>query len=72
MPGRIMKRRFRPGLVPTLVFFPLLYLLIRLGVWQLHRADEKQHIIDHYEQMAQLPPLSQLPAADGARASRGR
>lgn len=41
-------RRFRPGLVPTLVVLALLPGLIALGCWQLRRADEKRALVDAY------------------------
>lgn len=56
-----MKRRFRPGLVPTLFFLVLFPLFLRLGVWQLDRAEEKRQIVEHYEQMALMEPLQFLP-----------
>jgi surfeit locus 1 family protein len=62
-----MKRRFRPGLIPTLVFIPLLLVLLRLGVWQLDRAEEKQQVLDHYRAMAELSPLKSLPGRDAER-----
>ncbi len=37
-------RVFAPKLVPTLVFLVLLPVLLRLGVWQLDRAQEKRDI----------------------------
>lgn len=39
--GDAMKR-FRPGLVPTLVVAALLPLLVSLGFWQLSRGAEKE------------------------------
>lgn len=41
---------FRPGLYPTLAFVLLFPLLISLGIWQLHRAAEKQALITAREQ----------------------
>jgi surfeit locus 1 family protein len=41
--------RFRPQLVPTLVFLPGLALCIALGVWQLHRLDWKADLIQRME-----------------------
>ena len=35
-------RRFRPGLLPTLVVLTLLPLLLGLGFWQLQRAEDKR------------------------------
>ncbi len=35
-------KRFRPGLVPTLMVAMLLPLLVSLGFWQLSRGAEKK------------------------------
>lgn len=64
-----MKRKFRPGLVPTLIFIPLLLVLLRLGIWQLDRAEEKQQVLDHFQHMAQMPALSLLPDKSSQRNS---
>jgi len=50
---------FRPALVPGIIVLCLLPLLIALGIWQLHRADEKkallqQHSQHSYDQRLQL------------------
>ena len=42
-------RRFAPSLIPTLAFLLLLPLLLRLGVWQLDRAQEKRDLIASLE-----------------------
>lgn len=39
---------FRPSWVPSLFAVCLLGLLISLGVWQLKRGTEKQHIVDEF------------------------
>lgn len=59
-----MQRHFRPGLIPTLVFIPLLFLLLRLGFWQLDRAEEKQQVLSHFQAMAKMPPLELMPHSD--------
>ncbi len=41
---RLGSRVFRPKWLPTLCVLPLLGLLLWLGAWQLHRADEKQSL----------------------------
>lgn len=51
-------RRFRPGLLPTLVVAALLPLLLGLGCWQLQRAGEKRELL------AEQAARSQAPAAD--------
>jgi surfeit locus 1 family protein len=42
---RIGKYQFSPGLIVTLVTLVLLAILIRLGIWQLDRAEEKRQIL---------------------------
>jgi surfeit locus 1 family protein len=49
---------FTPKLVPTLLFLLLLPLLIKLGIWQLHRGAYKQRIIDNFNARGQEAPLS--------------
>jgi len=51
----ISSRRFKPGLVPTLVTLVLLPIFIRLGYWQLDRADQKRVIQTNYAQRSDLP-----------------
>jgi len=48
-------RRFRPGLVPTLVTLVLLPIFILLGFWQLDRAEQKRDLQRDYEQRIDLP-----------------
>ena len=59
---RIGNRVFRPGLIPTIVFLLILPVLLRLGFWQLDRAEEKRQLLAVYQQQADLPaiPLSKL------------
>jgi len=54
---RIGKFRFRPGLWPTLATVLLFPLLVGLGVWQLHRAEWKQGLIDADAMRAGLPAV---------------
>lgn len=51
------RRRFRPGLWPTLATLILFPLFIRLGFWQLDRAQIKHHMVDAFEQRVALPDL---------------
>jgi len=55
---------FKPKLVPTLATIVLLPCLISLGLWQLHRAEQKRQLLNMYEtrlhQTAQ--PIEQLNA----------
>lgn len=52
-----VKRRFKPGLVPSLVVVLLFPILVRLGFWQIDRAAEKEHIQELFEQRTELPPV---------------
>lgn len=51
-------RHFQPSLIPTLGFIILLPALLRLGVWQLDRAQEKRDIISQLESKVEAPPVS--------------
>lgn len=53
-----MIRRFRPALVPTLVFLLLLPLLLYLGSWQLQRAEEKRELQARYDARASEEPIT--------------
>ena len=53
----VVRRRFRPGLWPTVVTLILFPLFIRLGVWQLDRAEQKHQIVHAFEQRMSLPDL---------------
>ncbi len=61
-----MIRRFRPGLVPTLAASALLPVFLALGVWQLHRADEKRLLQGEYDARAQGPAVRIEPRAQRA------
>jgi surfeit locus 1 family protein len=52
------KLEFRPALVPGLVTIALLYLLVSLGQWQLHRAEFKQNLEQMVEKRSQLQPIA--------------
>lgn len=51
-------RRFEPSLIPILGFLILLPVLLRLGVWQLDRAEEKRNIISGLEKNAMTEAVS--------------
>lgn len=51
------RKQFKPGLIPTLVFLLLFPILLRLGFWQLDRAEEKQQIQLLFEQRGQISAL---------------
>lgn len=59
------KRKFKPGLVPTLVTLILLPIFIRLGFWQLERADQKRDMETRYEQRTKLPGFRLEPKVRG-------
>jgi surfeit locus 1 family protein len=46
---RIANRRFAPSMLGVVLALIGLSVFIRLGVWQLHRADEKRALIAQYE-----------------------
>ncbi|WP_227592942.1 SURF1 family protein [Kangiella spongicola] len=50
-------RVFSPSIVPTLGFLLLLPVLLRLGVWQLDRADEKHQLISDLKQQSQAQAI---------------
>lgn len=52
-----MTRRFRPGLAPTLAVALLLPAFLALGLWQLHRADEKRTLQEEYDARANGPAV---------------
>lgn len=51
----------RLPLIPTLLVVIAAAIMVRLGVWQLHRADEKDALLARYAQNSNLPPIA-LPA----------
>ncbi len=54
---KVGKRTFQPRLIPTLGFILLLPVLLRLGVWQLDRAEEKRNLINELETKSQAEPV---------------
>ena len=50
-----VQRRFRPNIWLTLLTICLVTLFVRLGIWQLDRAEEKQQILVAYEQRNAAP-----------------
>lgn len=51
------KRQFKPRLIPTLATLILFPILVSLGIWQIHRAKEKEQIQTMYQQRGQLPAI---------------
>lgn len=67
------KWRFHPTLWPTLAALIMFVILVRLGIWQLHRADYKRSLLQEYNQSERLPPLDiNQMAADGRLAALPR
>ena len=54
---QIGNKTFKPGLIPTIVFLLILPVLLRLGFWQLDRAEEKRELIELFKQQNELGPL---------------
>lgn len=54
-------RRFRPTLVPTLVTLILLPIFIRLGFWQLDRAEQKRVLQTNHATRSALPSFALEP-----------
>lgn len=48
---------FRPRLIPTVITLLLLPVLLRLGFWQLERAEEKQVLLQQFETANRNAPL---------------
>jgi cytochrome oxidase assembly protein ShyY1 len=51
-------KRFRPGIVPTLVVALLLPLLVSLGFWQLSRGAEKSALLQAYAERRVAEPMA--------------
>ena len=53
----IGNKTFKPGLVPTIIYLIILPVLLRLGFWQLDRAEEKRALIELFQQQNNMGPL---------------
>lgn len=65
--------RFRPKLAPTLATLALLPLLVKLGLWQWHKGQEKLELQQRIERLAKAPPVSlgsHLLSGEGLRYRR--
>lgn len=51
-------RRFRPGILPTLVVLALLPVLVGLGFWQLSRGEQKRELLASYAERRVAEPMS--------------
>jgi len=54
---QIGNKIFKPGLIPTIIFLLVLPVLLRLGFWQLDRAEEKRTLIELFKQQNESGPL---------------
>jgi len=54
---QIGNKIFKPGLIPTIIFLLVLPVLLRLGFWQLDRAEEKRGLIELFKQQNEKAPL---------------
>ncbi len=54
---QIGNKTFKPGLVPTIVTLLILPVLLRLGFWQLDRAEEKRDLIELFKKQNESGPL---------------
>ena len=63
---------FSPGLVASLVTFPLLYLLFSLGQWQLSRAEYKENLQQKIAERMDTPAVDflELPVSNDDRLYR--
>lgn len=52
-----MKRKFRPGVAPTIIFLLVLPALIALGFWQLSRAEQKRELQRQYDDRVKHAPI---------------
>lgn len=63
----IGKWQFHPTLWPSLAALIAFAVLIRLGIWQLHRADYKRSLLQQFHQQVKLPPLDFNQAVAGGQ-----
>jgi surfeit locus 1 family protein len=63
---------FSPGLIASLVTFPLLYLMFSLGQWQLSRAEYKENLQQKIVERIEIPAVNMLdlPVSDDERIYR--
>ncbi|MFK5914423.1 MAG: SURF1 family protein [Woeseiaceae bacterium] len=55
---KVGNKIFKPNLIPTIVFLLVLPILLKLGFWQLDRAEEKRNLISLFKQQNDLGPLT--------------
>jgi surfeit locus 1 family protein len=63
---RLRELSFKPALIPSVITFLTLPFLLALGVWQLHRAHQKEVLLADFKAHTALPyvPLSALDPTD--------
>ena len=61
---RIGAFTFRPALGLTVIVLALIALFVQLGIWQLHRAEQKEKLKEAAENRASLPVLELHPDTD--------
>lgn len=61
---RIANRRFVPSAIGTVLVIAAVALFVRLGMWQLERADEKKELIRRYETASALTSELNVATAD--------
>ena len=66
------KRTFRPTLLPTVVTVLVLGVLLSLGTWQIDRGQQKQQLLDRYEEAPSMPVLALDDIGDDWQQSRYR
>ena len=54
---KIGNKTFKPRLIPTIVTLLILPVLLRLGFWQLERAEEKRDLIELFKQQNDTGPM---------------
>ena len=81
MPIQVGNRTFEPRVFTTLLAIGLIAMLVSLGRWQLHRAEEKRVLFDSFaaasvaarpidQQTAKVPRYSRVEAAGSYDATR--
>lgn len=56
----------RLPVIPTLIVALAAAIMIALGIWQLHRADWKKHLLAEYARAESLPPVDLDPLLERA------
>src|SRR5438105_10342449 len=59
----LARRRFRPGIVPTIAMIAFVAMTVALGNWQRHRAAEKEALAERFRAAEKAPPV-EVPVRD--------